>query len=886
MLALGLAGLVLGLAAVGWVAVDGQGKAQAAAAEANYSKLQSESRRLAAISREVRVRYGDEKAAAVAWLGFPHDGNFADSPLTDEASSAIYTRSALQVMEFADHLLTRESPSTHFAISVSHDGKGRVWRSDSLETVAEFAGVTPGESRQQFDEKPKPVVEFTPDGRSLVLFGFSDRRVRVFDVARKTFVTTVQLPAPSDFGADAYQFAAVSAQANRIVLVDDTRTARVFDVASGALVTTYRPDSLDGYEVSFNSAVLSPSGRLLLLSIRSDKTGISDVVDIGQKERIAQLDTNSYVGPFIFDPSERFLYLKAGFGESYYAVYSLYSQFRGMPDRRAIEPSDYYPNDDANAGDVEDMDFDFVPPDFSFKQHWAVEHIDASSTATPYGDVLDEDPSLYDSETDTVRPYNASVVFPAMWAISSRRIERHLGIASEPFAHISFSPSLTTDRAIGAVTDEGCPRYYDLVRRQSISALAPGKACRFSWLSANGQLAFVEVSQLEPGGSPADEDWTLKVYRIEPETPTVATAGSSLGPVASDGVLLVTPGDDGPMQLWDRGLAKVWETGEQGASMASVALYSGSALFAAGDWSGRVTVGDLATGRRKWVLQSHDGGVPSLAFSQDGKSLVSGGHDAAITVIDIATGKQAARLMGHKATISSLEFSPSGDLLASASLDGTVRVWPGGNEIATLKHQGPVFSAHFSPDGSRLATASEDGLVRIWKSDQLDLATEGQGHEALVRGAVWSADSRLVLSWSDDRTARLWTRDGQAVRNFVGHSGAITHAIFTDDARLAITGDTTGQIRIWDVETGNLLSTRQAGQALLRSLSFAAKERILTVVSDSGQLFQWSIAPGGLRERIDEVGATTRALQPLSATECAQFYLTSLTDAAVACKAG
>jgi WD40 repeat protein len=74
-------------------------------------------------------------------------------------------------------------------------------------------------------------------------------------------------------------------------------------------------------------------------------------------------------------------------------------------------------------------------------------------------------------------------------------------------------------------------------------------------------------------------------------------------------------------------------------------------------------------------LKGHAEGVPSVAFSPDGKTPASASQDRTVRLWDVRTAKEQAPLTGHTDWVLSVAFSPDGRTLASGSGDATVKLW-------------------------------------------------------------------------------------------------------------------------------------------------------------------------------------------------------------------
>ncbi|KIK49683.1 hypothetical protein GYMLUDRAFT_1006051, partial [Collybiopsis luxurians FD-317 M1] len=109
--------------------------------------------------------------------------------------------------------------------------------------------------------------------------------------------------------------------------------------------------------------------------------------------------------------------------------------------------------------------------------------------------------------------------------------------------------------------------------------------------------------------------------------------------------------------------------------------------------------------------------VNSVAFSNDGLSIVSGLSNKTVCIWDVDTGVKVQALEGHSGSVQSVAPSYDGSRIVSGSTDKSVRIWDvnTGMNLQTLEgHTGAVMSVAFSSDGSRIVSSSADNTIRIW----------------------------------------------------------------------------------------------------------------------------------------------------------------------------
>src|SRR5262249_30392137 len=102
--------------------------------------------------------------------------------------------------------------------------------------------------------------------------------------------------------------------------------------------------------------------------------------------------------------------------------------------------------------------------------------------------------------------------------------------------------------------------------------------------------------------------------------------------------------------------------------------------------------------------------------------------------------------------------------------------------VQVLVHDGHLSQATITPDGKKLATAGGNSIVQVWDT------TTAKG-EKLAAGlneyAMFSNDSRLVLTIGYDQTARVWDlATGRAASPILRNIGKVTHAAVSSNGLL------------------------------------------------------------------------------------------------------
>lgn len=214
----------------------------------------------------------------------------------------------------------------------------------------------------------------------------------------------------------------------------------------------------------------------------------------------------------------------------------------------------------------------------------------------------------------------------------------------------------------------------------------------------------------------------------------------------------------------------------------------------------------------------------------------------------------------HKKAVSSVSVAPSkitkknGILTASASSDGTCRIWDISLEQEQQEHSltpHTTLSGHtrgineatWHPTLPLVATVSDDHTALIWDavatSDKPLL--ECTGHSSFCFCADFS--HTLLVTGSFDETIKLWDlRTGDCITTIPAHSDPVTGVAFNRDGTCVVSASHDGLLRLWDVATGECLKTLYAaGNAPVSSVTFAPNSQYILAGALESVLRLWPV---------------------------------------------
>jgi WD40 repeat protein len=152
--------------------------------------------------------------------------------------------------------------------------------------------------------------------------------------------------------------------------------------------------------------------------------------------------------------------------------------------------------------------------------------------------------------------------------------------------------------------------------------------------------------------------------------------------------------------------------------------------------------------------------VSALAYSPDGKTLAVSGYREIL--LHNAEGGISKRLIGQSQRLNSIAFSQDGASLIAAggtpALFGEVQMWDVANtklKRSIIVTTDTLFGLSQSPDGKEISVGAADNSVRLIETASGKELQKIGNHENWVLGTVFGVDGKRVVSVGRDRAAKL-----------------------------------------------------------------------------------------------------------------------------------
>jgi eukaryotic-like serine/threonine-protein kinase len=342
------------------------------------------------------------------------------------------------------------------------------------------------------------------------------------------------------------------------------------------------------------------------------------------------------------------------------------------------------------------------------------------------------------------------------------------------------------------------------------------------------------------------ELWNTQTTKFEGTIPISALSYVRFSP---DSQLLLSCSRGGRVQVWNpKTLKPIGSTlFHQGMVHQAVFTADGANILAA--TSGNMArVWELRQARSPQLAVAGAGGA--VAFSPDGKTFATG-FGAQVHLWDTTSGRKLQAWM-HNVPVMSVAFSPDGKLLLAGGATHSFlwNVATGKAHVPAMTHHHMMWTVRFNRAGTRFVGGTWSPVVKIG-----DVATgkfigevrHGGGLEANTRGVAFAPDDGSILTGGFDGQLRSWNVDtgeptGSPVKLL--HREGIRSLLFSPNGKRLLSASNDGFAQLWDSQTLEPVAPAVAHLSAVAGIAFSPDGSLFLTGSEDNTAQVWDAVTG------------------------------------------
>ncbi len=126
-----------------------------------------------------------------------------------------------------------------------------------------------------------------------------------------------------------------------------------------------------------------------------------------------------------------------------------------------------------------------------------------------------------------------------------------------------------------------------------------------------------------------------------------------------------------------------------------------------------------------------------------------------------------------------------------------------------------------------------------------------KGHKKAVESVAFSPDGTKIASGSHDSTIKLWdVQSGELLNTFKGGKDAVESVSFSPDGTMIASGSYDWTIKLWDVQSSTLVSVIEDKGSAINDIAFSSDGTMIVSVGEYGDIKLWDVETGRLLKKL------------------------------------
>lgn len=335
----------------------------------------------------------------------------------------------------------------------------------------------------------------------------------------------------------------------------------------------------------------------------------------------------------------------------------------------------------------------------------------------------------------------------------------------------------------------------------------------------------------------------------------------------SNGELFAACSRDGIVRVWNMATQQPISYAFNLPDPRLLAWQPGTNTLIVSCFDGAIKKFELLDGKLKLLNTQGHNAVPLIDYSPDGQYLATTVFGEPTVITEVKTGHLVSALRGHNGHVRALTFDASGERIATTGTDGSVRVWDlkqhaeyPMQRVVTRYHAMAIAANPLKPEVAIVTGDNQRRPQPLGPNDShcvevFNVVTRGQRriktrHTKWFTSLAYSPDGAWLLTGSLDHSINCIDRKSASVQSvFEGHQAPIVSVLCLDNAR-AISVDTSGIVKVWSIQTRDVIQSWDAQQSSSISLQVDTQQGIALLFSSDGVVSVWKLASGKMSDAL------------------------------------